>query len=279
MLGAGGQTRVAGVIGDPVRHSLSPAIHNAAFRETGLDWVFVAFPVVAGETRVALDGVRALGIDGLSVTMPHKEAVAGAVDRLTPTARALGAVNTVVRQGTELVGHNTDGEGFLDALAADEGFVPAGRRCAVLGAGGAARAVVHALAEAGAADIAIVNRTPAHAARAAALAGASGRVGSYDDVPAADLVVNATPIGMPSLGGGSPLEAHHLRSGQLVVDLVYVPPVTPLMDVARQAGAHPVSGLGMLVHQAAHAFQLWTGHAAPLAAMSAAAIATLAHTR
>lgn len=277
MLGASGVTRVAGVIGDPVRHSLSPAIHNAAFRETGLDWIFVAFPVAAGDSRVALDGVRALGIDGLSVTMPHKEAVAGAVDRLSPAARALGAVNTVVREGTELVGHSTDGEGFIDALRADEGFDARNARCAVLGAGGAARAVVFALAEAGAGDIAIVNRTPANASRAAALAGGRGRVASLGDVAAADLVVNATPIGMLSLGGGSPLTAEHLRPGQLVVDLVYVPPVTPLMRVARDVGAHAVSGVGMLVHQAAHAFRLWTGHDAPLAAMSAAAIATLAH--
>ena len=209
--------------------------------------------------------------------MPHKEAVAGAVDRLSPTARALGAVNTVVREGVELVGHSTDGDGFLDALRVDEGFDAAGKCCAVLGAGGAARAVVHALSEAGAAEIAIVNRTPANAARAATLAGASGRVATLDDVQQADLVVNATPIGMPSLGGGSPLDAKHLRVGQLVVDLVYVPPVTPLMEVARAAGAHAVSGLGMLVHQAAHAFKLWTGHEAPLPAMSAAAIATLAH--
>ena len=279
MLGASGQTRVAGVIGDPIRHSLSPAIHNAAFRETGLDWIFVAFPVQAGDARIALDGVRALGIDGLSVTMPHKEAVAGAVDRLTPTARTLGAVNTVVREGSELVGHSTDGEGFIDALRADEGFDASGKRCAVLGAGGAARAVVLALAEAGAVDIAIVNRSPANAARASTLAADAGRVGSLDDVSQADLVVNATPIGMPSLGGGSPLEQSHLRAGQLVVDLVYIPPVTQLMQVAREAGAHPVSGLGMLIHQAAHAFRLWTGHDAPLPAMSAAAIATLAHGR
>lgn len=277
MLGASGATRVAGVIGDPVRHSLSPAIHNAAFAETNLDWVFVAFPVPAGEARVALDGVRALGIDGLSVTMPHKEAVAGAVDRLAPTARALGAVNTVVREGSELVGHNTDGDGFLDALRADEGFDAAGTRCAVLGAGGAARAVVLALSRAGAADIAIVNRTEANAARAAVLGGPCARVAAVDAVRDADLVVNATPIGMPSLAVGSPLTPEQLRAGQLVVDLIYVPPVTPLMDAAKVAGAHAVSGLGMLVHQAAHAFRLWTGHDAPLPAMSAAAIATIVH--
>ncbi|HVE94715.1 MAG TPA: shikimate dehydrogenase [Acidimicrobiales bacterium] len=277
MRGASGATRVAGVIGDPVRHSLSPAIHNAAFAETGLDWVFVAFPVPAGSVRVALDGVRALGIDGLSVTMPHKEAAAGAVDRLSPAARELGAVNTVVREGSELVGHNTDGDGFLDALRADEGFDAAGKRCAVLGAGGAARAVVRALSLAGAADIAIVNRTEANAARAAALGGSRARVAGAEEVGDADLVVNATPIGMPSLAVGSPLAPEQLCGGQLVVDLIYVPPVTPLMEAAKSAGAHGVSGLGMLVHQAAHAFRLWTGHDAPLPAMSAAAIATLVH--
>jgi shikimate dehydrogenase len=272
-----GATRVAGVIGDPVRHSLSPAIHNAAFAEAGLDWAFVAFEVVDGDAPAAVAGARALGIDGLSVTMPHKATVMEALDRLTPTAERLGAVNTIVREGIELVGHSTDGAGLVDALAFDEGFAVAGTRAVVVGAGGAARAVVLALADAGAAEIVVVNRTPENATRAANLAGAVGRVGTEEDAAAADLIVNATPLGMVGYADQPAVDASLFHANQLVVDLVYAPPMTPTIQAARAAGAHAVGGLGMLVHQAALAFTLWTGSEAPLPAMSAAAISALAH--
>jgi shikimate dehydrogenase len=266
---------LAGVIGDPIRHSLSPILYNAAFRSLDLDWVFVAFEVAAGEGAAAVDAARVLGLDGLAVTMPHKAAVIPALDRLSPTAAALGAVNVIGREGTELVGDSTDGAGFLDALRADEGFDPAGRPCAVVGAGGAARAVARALAEAGAAEVVIVNRTPERAEAAAALAGGVGRVGDEKDVADCDLVVNATPLGMTHLAG-LPVDPSLLHSGQLLVDLIYHPPVTPLLHDARRRGVAAVNGLGMLIHQAARSFQLWTGQAAPLEAMSAAALAALA---
>lgn len=273
-----GATRLAAVIGDPVRHSLSPVIHNAAFAEAGLDWAFVAFEVIAGDAPAAITGAKALGIDGLSVTMPHKATVIEALDRLTPTAQRLGAVNAIVREGIEFVGHSTDGAGLVDALAYDEGFSPEGRSCVVVGAGGAARAVILALADAGASEVVVINRTPANAELAAALAGKVGRVGTEEDVRAADLVVNATPMGM--VGNDQPaVGASLFHSNQLVVDLVYSPPLTPTIQAARAAGAHAVGGLGMLVHQAAHAFTLWTGQEAPLPAMSAAAMAALAHQR
>ncbi len=271
-----GTTRVAGVIGDPVRHSLSPVIHNAAFAEAGLDWTFVAFEVIDGDAPRAVSGARALGIDGLSVTMPHKATVIEALDRLSPTASKLGAVNAIVREGTEFVGHSTDGAGLIDALQFDEGFSPAGKRCAVIGAGGAARAVILALAEAGAASVIVVNRTAANAELAALLAGPVGIVGAEESASDADLVVNATPLGM--IGNDVPaIDASLFHANQLVVDLVYAPPLTPTIQAARAAGAHAVGGLGMLVHQAAHAFTLWTGQEAPLPAMSAAAMAALAH--
>ncbi|MGI9023736.1 MAG: shikimate dehydrogenase [Acidimicrobiales bacterium] len=284
---------MAAVIGDPVRHSLSPAMHNAAFRAVGLDWVYLAFEVPEGGAAAAVAAVRALGVVGLSVTMPHKAAVTAALDRLTPVATALGAVNTVVnRPGGVLEGHNTDGAGFLDALRDDEGFEPAGRRCLVVGAGGAARAVVKALADAGAADVVVVNRTPSRASVAAALTGAVGRVGGIDEVAGADLIVNATPVGMAGVGEsaevrpldrtatsaeapGLPVDPADLGPGQLVVDLVYNPPVTALVAAARARGAAATGGLGMLSHQAAHAFRLWTGEDPPLAVMSAAAMAEL----
>jgi shikimate dehydrogenase len=218
-------------------------------------------------------GMRALGIEGLSVTMPHKADVVSALDKLSPTAEALGAVNTVTRQGDRLLGENTDGAGFLDALRLDEGFDPAGRRCLVLGAGGAARAVVLALAEAGAADIAVANRTESRALEAVALAGAVGRIGVAADAAEADLIVNATSVGMGD--GLSPLDPATVSKGQFVVDLVYHPAVTPFVAGARAQGATAVNGLGMLIHQAAHAFRHWTGQEPPLAAMSAAALASM----
>jgi shikimate dehydrogenase len=272
-----GATRVAGVIGDPVRHSISPAIHNAAFAAEDLDWVFLAFEVADGQAATAVAGARALGIDGLSVTMPHKATVIEALDRLNPTAEKLGAVNAIVREGMDLVGHSTDGAGLIDALTYDEGFAVGGKKCVVLGAGGAARAAVLALAEAGADEIIVVNRTPQNAERAAALGGKTARVGVESDVAGVDLVINATPLGMIGQADQSAVDGQYFHAEQLVVDLVYAPPITPTIIAARAAGAHAVGGLGMLVHQAAHAFTLWTGHDAPLPAMSAAAMGAIAH--
>ena len=266
---------MAAVIGDPIRHSISPALHNAAFRALGLDWAFLAFPVAAGGAAEAIVGMRALGIEGLSVTMPHKEAVAASVDRLTPTAERLGAVNTVARHGDSLLGDNTDGQGFLDALRLDYGLDPGGSRCVVVGAGGAARAVVLALAGAGAAEVVVVGRSSERAAAAAALAGPVGRTGAAEEAAGADLVVNATPLGMAGHPAGPPVDPAHLGPGHVVVDLVYHPAITPLLEGARRRGATAVNGLSMLIHQAACAFRLWTGEDPPLEVMSAAALAAV----
>ena len=268
-----GDTQVAAVIGHPVRHSLSPAIHNAAFAALGLDWAFVAFDVAAGATTAAIDAVRVLGLGGLSVTMPHKDGAALAVDRLSADAEALASVNCVVPSGNGvLVGENTDGPGFLDALA-DQGVSPDGLRCVVVGAGGAARAVIRALAGAGAAELTVVNRTPERATGALALAGTVGRPGPPEAASDADLVVNATPVGMD--GRSTPLPGVRFGPGQVVVDLLYHPPVTPLLAAAEASGATVANGLGMLVHQAAHAFRQWTGEEPPVDAMAAAAAAGL----
>jgi shikimate dehydrogenase len=262
-------------MGDPIAHSLSPLLHNAAFDALGLDWVSVAFAVPTGATGDALAGMRALGLAGLSVTMPHKEAAYAVVDDATDVARRLGVVNCVSRRDGALVGDCTDGEGFLAALRRAEEFDPQDKRCVVIGAGGAARAVILALADAGAAEVVVVNRTPGRAETAAALAGPAGRVGSGADVARADLVVQATPIGMATgVGitlGDLPLDPDALHAGQVVVDLVYHPLVTPLLAAATDRGARPVGGLGTLVHQAALALERWTGRAAPVEAMWAAA--------
>lgn len=275
--GLSGHTHLAIVIGDPVRHSLSPVIHNAAFAARGLDWVFLACEVPEGRVPDALAGAVALGIEGLSVTMPHKAAVAAAVDELSPTARLLGAVNCVARHGDRLVGHSTDGDGFVDALADEADWAPAGARCAVLGAGGAARAVSLALAEAGAAEVAVVNRTPQNATSAAALAGDRGRVAEPGEIGDFDLVVNATPLGMSGHSGPQmPVDPALLQPDQLLVDLIYEPAETPLLAAARERGLRAFNGVRMLVHQAARAFELWTGTEAPVEAMVAATTKALA---
>jgi len=265
-----GSTHLAAVIGSPVRHSLSPAIHNAAFRAVGLDWAFVAFEVAPGQVVPALAGMRALGIEGLSVTMPHKADVAAAVDDLTPAAARLRAVNCVARHGDRLVGHNTDGDGFIDALAADTGMAVAGRRCVVVGAGGAARALVGALADHGAAEVIVVNRSQGPALEAAALAGDRGRVGVDGDLRRADLIVQATSVGMGATQGQLPFDPELLHSDQVVVDIIVHPAETELVLEARRRGALATGGLGMLVHQAARAFTLWTGLAAPVDVMAEA---------
>jgi shikimate dehydrogenase len=272
-----GTTRVAAVIGSPVKHSLSPALHNAAFAQLGADWVYVALHVEHGESQRALDAMRLFDLGGLSVTMPHKEAVAREVDELAPAAAALRSVNTVVPEADgHLVGHSTDGAGFVASLAA-AGVAVAGRSICLLGAGGAARAIADAVARSGAARVAVVNRTASAAEAAAALAGDVGFVGTFADVRDADIVVNATSIGMGS--NDLPCDPSLLRAGQVVADIVYHPRDTALLQVARSVGATPVDGLGMLVHQAALQQQLWHGALPDVQVMTSAAERELAARR
>jgi len=261
------------VIGDPIAHSLSPLLHNTAFAELGLDWASTGFLVPAGGAAGALEAARSLGLAGLSVTMPHKDTVAALVDERTEVAGRLGAVNCVIRRGDRLIGDNTDGEGLVSSLRRGAQFDPAGRRCLVIGAGGAARAVVLALADAGAAEVVVVNRNADRADRAAALAGPVGRVGGGDDAGAADLVVQATPAGMaggPAAGAAPAVDPSGLRPGQVAADLVYHPTDTAWLQAARRAGATTLSGLGMLVHQAGAQLLAWTGEEPPVRAMWAA---------
>lgn len=266
-------TRVAAVVGDPVRHSLSPVLHNAAFVESGADWVFVALEVAADDGHRVLDAVRVLGVDGLAVTTPHKEIVAAGVDDVDPAAAALGSVNTVVRRADgSLFGASTDGAGFVASLTA-AGVDVRGLVVAVLGAGAAARSVIVALAGAGAAEVAVVNRTPAAAERAADLA-AVARVGTFADLVPADVVVNATSIGMGNTA--MPCDPDLLRPGHVVADLVYHPLHTALLIEAERRGARVVDGLGMLVHQAALQQRWWTGSDPDVSVMRAAADAELA---
>jgi shikimate dehydrogenase len=272
-----GATRVAGVLGWPVAHSLSPVIHNAAFEALDMDWTYVALPVQPGDVPAAVAGLRALGFAGANVTMPHKEAVAAAMDELTEDADRLRAVNTIEIRADRLIGHNTDAPGFARFLERDAGFDPAGKTALVFGAGGAARACALAAARAGRTRVVVALREPARAAPLAdALNGLPSEVEAiaFDDAvdATADLVVNATPLG----AHGEALVLPKLAADGLFVDLLYRPAVTPAQQAARAAGAQAFGGLGLLLHQAALSFELWTGRPAPLEVMSAAAVAALA---
>ena len=260
-----------GILGWPLEHTLSPVIHNVAFRRTSLDWTYLSWPVEPALLGDAVRGLRALGAVGANVTMPHKEAVIEHLDEVSGDAREVGAVNTIQRVGDKLIGHNTDVDGFAEFLSGDAGFDAPGKRALVLGSGGAARAVVKALESLGASDVTVAGRDPDRTESVAGLAAA--RAATWDDAAKlagdADLVVNATPLGM---NGERVLEGFGFGTGQWVVDLIYAPPSTPLIEAARAAGAQAWGGLGMLVRQAAASFTIWTGQPAPLEAMSAAAV-------
>ena len=275
--GISARTQVVAVIGDPIGHSLSPVIHNAAFAATGLDWVCVALPIASDDAALATIAMRTFGLRNMSVTMPHKADVAAAVDELTPEARALGAVNCVVPASDgRLTGHNTDGAGFLAGLEADLGVHVADREVVVLGAGGAARAIIAAVAGAGAAGISVVNRDPGRAAAAVALGGQRCRVAGSDALDHADLVVNATSLGMAGVAEGRlPADPARLPASCVVADIVYHPLETPFLVAARARGLRAANGVGMLIGQAAVAFRLWTGDDPPVATMRAAVDARL----
>ena len=271
--------RVAALIGSPVAHSLSPAIHQAAFDAAGVDWAYVAFDVGPGRAAEAIDAMRVLGLAGLSVTMPHKHDVAAAVDRLDPAAEALGSVNTVSWHDDELVGSSTDGAGFVSSLA-DDGVDITGADVAVIGAGGAARSVIDELGRSGAASVSIINRTAERAESACRLT-AVASVGSADDIAGAHIVINASSVGMGVDPAGAaadqlPCDPALLHAEQVVVDLVYHPLQTAWLRCAEQAGARAIDGLGMLIHQAALQQQAWLGERPDVDVMRRAALAALA---
>lgn len=268
-----GSTVTVGVIGDPVRHSLSPTLHNAAFAALGFDAVSAAYPVAAGSGADAVTAMRTLGLRGLSVTMPHKEAVAAAADRRSPAVVALGVANCLVNDDGVVTAHNTDGDGFVRSLAVESAFDIAGRQVAVLGAGGAARSVVDALARAHA-SVVVVNRSRDRAVATAALAGDRGEAGDPSAIADADVVVNATPVGMVA-SPGVPFDPSLVRPGQVVVDLIYDPQRSALLQEAAARGATAVNGVPMLLHQAAIQIELWTGRSAPIDAMRDAVQANL----
>lgn len=276
-----GTTRLLGVFGDPVEHSLSPCMHQAAIAALELDYVYVPFHVRREDLADALRALPALGVRGVNLTIPHKERALALVDEVTPEAEASGAVNTVRVEGTLLVGHCTDGAGFMAPLTST-GIALDGVRAVVVGAGGAARSVVHRLVSAGAAVL-VANR---RAQRAADLCAAMERYArrsaprwvSLDDsavvqaaMAEADLVVNTTPIGMwPHLNDAPPAPAEWLRQGCTAYDLIYRPEETLWLRRARERGCRTINGIGMLVHQGAESLAYWTGARPPADVMEGA---------
>ena len=275
-----GATRLAGLVGGPrqVARSLSPAIHNAGYAALGLDWLYAGFPVEASAdaaVALAVQGLLMAGVAGFNVTMPHKRAAAAAVDRLEGAARVTRAVNTVRKVGSDLVGWNTDGAGLVSFLMAEGGVAVDRSAVLVIGSGGSARSVIAGLADAGAASVTVVARDPERARALGPLAGKAAfraippGADVAGAVAAADLIVNATPVGQE---GEPPLiPTDGIRSGAVVVDLIYHPAETLLVQAAARRGARAFGGLGMLVHQAALAFEIFTGEPAPLEAMWAGA--------
>ena len=271
-----GTTHLVGVIGWPVDHSLSPIIHNTAFIALDMDWVYVPMPVAPGRLRDALGGLGPLGFAGANVTMPHKSESAEIADVLSEDARLLRAVNTLVVGPAGLAGHNTDAPGFERFLRRDAGCDPVGRTAMIYGAGGAARACALALARAGIAGLAVAVRETSRARGLLEMLEGfdlETTVMPIEDAAShpAEIIVNATPLG----ARGEELPLPPVGAGTLVVDLLYRPASTPLLAAAREAGAAAFGGLGLLLHQAAISFELWTGQQPPLAAMSAAALAEL----
>jgi shikimate dehydrogenase len=278
-----GKTRICGLIGDPVDHSMSPAMHNAAFKEMGLDYVYLPFLVKPEHLAEAVTGLRALNVLGFNVTIPHKVAIVPLLDSVDPLAEKIGAVNTVVNTNGRLHGFNTDAGGFYRALE-EHGVNPEGKNVAVLGAGGAGRAVSYILTEKGA-RMTIFNRRE-HLARAQDIAdmimktlGKPVTVVALEDLPEGlrgiDILVNTTSVGMWPHSGDTLVPAALLKEIPVVIDIVYNPVETRLLQEAAQAGAKTIGGVDMLAWQGALAFEKWTGRPAPLDLMRRQILKTL----
>jgi shikimate dehydrogenase len=280
-----GKTQVCGVIGDPIEHTMSPVMHNAAFGELGLDYVYVAFRVNSDELAGAIEGMRALNIRGLNVTIPHKVNIIPLLDSLDPLAEKLGAVNTVVNRDGVLIGYNTDAGGFLQALR-DKEFTPEGKNVVILGAGGAARAISFILADKKA-NLLILNRLEEMdwaeelASKISSVFGQEVRALELKEanlrtaLDKTELLVNATSVGMSPNTDLTPVPVRLLRPDLVIFDIVYNPIKTRLTTEANLAGCETFMGLDMLVWQGALAFEMWTGKKAPVDLMKKEAIKVL----
>jgi shikimate dehydrogenase len=275
-----GKTRVCGVIGDPIEHTLSPIMQNAAFNALKLDYTFLAFKVKNAELENAVNGMRALNIRGLNVTMPHKSTILNFLDRTDLSAQIVNSVNTILNKDGKLFGFNTDGVGALKALR-ENGVELKGRKVLLLGAGGAARAIAYAMAKESD-ELAVLNRTLKQAQALAKLLEktANKKIGAgslspkeiQQNLQDSDILINATSIGMKPKPEESLVAPKLLRPDLAVMDIVYNPIETKLTKDAKAAGAKVVSGVEMLIYQGAASFEIWTGKSAPVEVMRKAAL-------
>jgi len=272
-----GSTGLLGIIGHPVKHSLSPTMHNAAFRHVGLNLAYLAFEVERDRLGGAVEAVRELGILGANVTIPHKSAVMRYLDSIEGQAEEIGAVNTIMNKKGVLTGYNTDAPGAMDAIIRSGHFESAPERVLLIGAGDAARAVGYGLCRSGS-EVGILNRDPS---RARGLADRLSRFGhaytvSFDELEeaasVASLIVNCTPLGMAGFPPGPPIEGGLIRPQSVVFDIVYDPLQTSLLRAARSRGARVIPGAEMLVWQGARSFEIWTGREAPVTVMRASVL-------
>jgi shikimate dehydrogenase len=279
-------TKFVGLIGHKLKHSISPQFQQAAFDYLGLDIRYELWDTDKDELPNVVEGIRQPSKLGANVTIPYKEAVLPLLDKVDQLARRIGAVNTIMKRDGKLLGYNTDASGFIRALEEDGGFVPKGKRAVIIGAGGAARAVSFALADAGVRSLVILNRSIERGKELAmdlkwglkvsdteviALSWKDGR--TLTALSKCDLLVNCTSVGMKNSAseGKSPLSMGLIPKRALIYDVVYNPVETPLIAAAKRAGARTLDGLPMLVYQGAASFELWTGRAAPIDIMMNAA--------
>ena len=278
-----GSTRLVGLIGNPLDHSLSPTIHNAAFDYLGLNWCYVPLPVEEGSLQESIEGIKALRFAGVNVTMPFKTEVLPLLDEVAMFAESVGAVNTILIDKGKLIGYNTDGRGFYTALVRDLAYDVKGKKVLVLGAGGASRSVTVSLALAGCRSIVIVNRSPDRSRQLAEIIIKSAPGidvtwlspdDNYDIVLAeSDLIINATPL--TTFNGSLRVPVSLLNKNQIVCDLNYSLYKPPLLQEAEARGAQVMDGKGMLLYQAAAAFEIWTGLDAPVEVMRVALLRAL----
>lgn len=271
-----GQTKIVGIIGDPIKHSRSPLIHNAAIAALGLDYVYVPFHVEPDSLGAAIEGFKATNVIGINVTIPHKQNVMSYLDEISREATLIGAVNTLIFRDGAIIGENTDAPGFLHAMQEDGLDVPQGGAAVVIGAGGSARAIVVALALAGVKTICITNRTVSRAVALATDLSEKTGVSIYgiglDDsklphaVETSQLIVNTASTSM-DVSHPLLIDPEWLAPQSIVYDIVYTPPETRLLQAAAEKDCHTIGGLGMLIHQGAIAFEKWTGINPPVEIM------------
>lgn len=286
MSNVNGSTKLTGLIGNPIEHSVSPQMHNSGYESLGLNYCYVPLRTIPEDLEMVIDGIRALGFAGVNVTIPHKEAVITHLDEVTQLARQIGAVNTIVNQNGRLIGYNTDGPGFIDSLKEDAAFIVKGKSAVVIGAGGASKAIVTMLAKEGIKSLIISDIDQEKASALCEVINANFEIAPYaapagsselaKAIAKCDLLVNASPIGMSPNTKRIPIDIScEIKKDAVVYDLVYNPLETELLKWAKSKGARPISGIGMLIRQGVLAFSLFTEKEPPIEVMKKAVLNAL----